>query len=285
MTIMPPSAWGLLALYCSSLPLLVRFWKANRHTSLTHAIVWAGLAWIAWILSVPLEPPGNNVGVCIYVALALTGCASIAILGARRPGVTMWNAVVAALLLMELSPWGEAAIQQKDIRLDGLRLAILAGAIAIGVMNYLPTRAGLGALLIGFGCTCEWMRFMNADGGIHEKWDWIGRFTLAAAPGTVMLCRKLMHQQETGEFDRCWIGFRERFGVVWGQRLREQFNQAVRHANWQVLLAWQGLRSRSGAEQPTQEEKVAMFQTLNAAMKRFGGAERSDSHLGKKESA
>ena len=248
---MTPSAWGLLAVYCCNLPLLVHFWKANRHTSLNHAIFWAGFAWIAWILTVPLEPPGSGAGVYVYLALALTGCASIAILGDRRPGVTMWNAVVAALLLMELSPWGEAAIRQNDIRLDGLRLAMLAGAIAIGVMNYLPTRAGLGALLIGFGCACEWLRFMKAEEGIHEAWDWMGRCALAAAPGTVILCQKLMQRQDTGEFDRCWIGFRERFGVVWGQRLREQFNQAARHANWQVLLTWQGLLAPGfGTAQP-----------------------------------
>ena len=271
---MTPFAWGLLAVYCFNLPLIMRFWNENRHTSLTHALIWAALAWIAWILTVPFEPPGSSAGVCVYLALALTGCASIAVLGARRPGVTMWNAVVAALLLMELLPWGEAAIRQNDIRLDGLRLVVLAGTISIGIMNYLPTRNGIGALLIGFGCGCQWLRFMKADEGIHEVWDWLGRWALAAAPGMVVLCRKLMRRQEASEFDRCWIGFRERFGVVWGQRLREQFNQAARHANWRVLLTWRGLRSRPGAEQPNEEEKAAMFQTLNAVMKRFGGVER-----------
>ena len=270
---MTPPVWGLLAVYCANLPLIVRWWQENRHTSLTHVMIWAAIAWIAWILTLPFEPPGSSVGVSVYFALALTGCASIAVLGARRPGVTMWNAVVAALLLMELLPWGEAAIRQNDIRLDGLRLAILAGAIAIGVMNYLPTRAGFGALLVGFGCACQLLRFINSNERILLEWDWMGRCALAAAPGTVMLCRKLLARQNSGEFDRCWIGFRERFGVVWGQRLREQFNQAARHANWQVLLTWRGLTLRPGAEQPNPEEKAAMFQTLKAVMKRFGRSE------------
>ena len=180
---MTPFAWGVLVVFCSSVPLLVRFWKDNRHTSLAHAVVWTIIAWIAWILTLPLEPPGSKVGPCVYLALALTGCASIAVLGARRPGVTMWNAVVAALLLMEISPWAEAAIRQSEIQLDGLRLAILAGAIAIGVMNYLPTRAVLGALLVGFGCACQLLRFMKADESGQAELDWLGRCALAAVPG------------------------------------------------------------------------------------------------------
>jgi hypothetical protein len=182
----------------------------------------------------------------------------------------MWNAVVLALLFMELSPWGEAAIRQQDFRLDGLRLAILAGSIAIGVMNYLPTRAGLGALLVGFGCACQWLRFMKAEEGGQAELDWMGRCTLAASPGAILLWRKLLESRKVNDFDFCWIAFRERFGVVWGQRLREQFNHAARHAGWKVTLTWQGLRTPPGADQPSQEQRVAMLQTLNAVMKRFG---------------
>jgi hypothetical protein len=53
---MTPFAWGLLVVYCTSLPLFVRFTRENRHTSLAHAVAWTILAWIAWILTLPLEP-------------------------------------------------------------------------------------------------------------------------------------------------------------------------------------------------------------------------------------
>ncbi len=145
---MTPPGWMLLAVYCSSLAVFVRFWTANRRTSLSHAVVWATVAWIAWILTLALEPIGSKIGPWVYLALALTGCAAIAVLGARRPGIRAWNAVVAALLAVELLPWAEAAIRQAEMQLNGLRLATLAGAIAIGVMNYLPTRAVAGALLV-----------------------------------------------------------------------------------------------------------------------------------------
>jgi len=153
---MTPASWGLLVAYCSSLPIFFRFWADNRRTSLMHAVVWAVLAWVAWILTLPLEPPGSKIGPWVYLALALTGCASIAVLGARRPGMTMWNAVVVAFLAVELLPWGEAAVRHDEIHLDGLRMATLVGAVAIGVMNYLPTRA--------FRAHCSWASAAPASG-------------------------------------------------------------------------------------------------------------------------
>ncbi len=268
---MTPPGWILLLVYCSSLAVFARFWNDNRRTSLSHAVVWTTVAWIAWILTLPLEPIGSKVGPWVYLALALTGCAGIAVLGARRPGVRAWNAVVAALLAVELLPWAEAAIRQAEFQLDGWRLATLAGAVAIGVMNYLPTRSVAGALLVGFGCTCQWVRFMRAEEGSHAELDLMGRCSLAAVPGTILLCRTFWQPRNNSEFDRCWIVFRERFGVVWGQRFREQFNQSAKNANWMVILTWQGLRTLAGAAQPNQEELAAMLQTLTALMKRFGG--------------
>ena len=76
------------------------------------------------------------------------------------------------------------------------------------------------------------------------------------------------------EFDRWWLTFRDRFGVVWGQRLREQFNQSAKHSNWQVNLTWLGLRRLSRESTPSESQSTAMLDTLKALMKRFG---KSDS--------
>lgn len=271
---MTPATWGLLAVFCSSLLVFYRLWLDNRRTSLAHAVVWALVAWLTWILTLPLEPIGTKPGPWLYLALALTGCASVAVLGARRPGVTMWNAVVVAFLAMELLPWGESLVRQDEFHCDGLRTATLIGAVAIGVMNYLPTHSFLGALLVGIGCACEWIRFLQADEGPLPALDVLARCAMAMAPGGVLLFRSLAPIAKSNDFDRCWIGFRDRFGVIWGQRLREQFNQAARHAHWRVILTWQGLRTQTAAEQPTQEQQVALLQTLSALMKRFGDSNK-----------
>jgi hypothetical protein len=75
------------------------------------------------------------------------------------------------------------------------------------------------------------------------------------------------------EFDRLWSDFRDRFGLVWGQRVREQFNRSAANADWPVYLYWQGLRLTSGAALPNEETQTAMVATLRALLKRFGPEE------------
>ena len=74
------------------------------------------------------------------------------------------------------------------------------------------------------------------------------------------------------EFDREWLLFRDRFGLLWSQRVREQFNQAARHAGWPVYLRWSGLR-RTAREVPlSRSDQEAIVETLRAMLKRFGEA-------------
>src|SRR2546427_9124 len=81
-------------------------WQANRRTSLIQAIHWALIAWAAWCVAFALASRSSFQAVAAgtYLALSLTGCAAIAVLGARRPGVGAWNFVVAALLAVDVMP-------------------------------------------------------------------------------------------------------------------------------------------------------------------------------------
>jgi hypothetical protein len=72
------------------------------------------------------------------------------------------------------------------------------------------------------------------------------------------------------EFDRIWLDFRNRFGLVWGQRVREQFNRAAAHAGWPITLYWQGLLRTPGAAMPDPETQDEIVATLRALLKRFG---------------
>jgi hypothetical protein len=68
---------------------LWRAWQVNRRTSLIQAVNWAIIAWTAWGAAFALADRASPAGVSAgsYLALSLTGCAGIAVLGARRPGV------------------------------------------------------------------------------------------------------------------------------------------------------------------------------------------------------
>src|SRR5437870_9454576 len=84
---------GLIILIASGLIPLGRAIWANRRTTLIHALIWGVAAWAAWLWTA--TSASRNVG---FLAINLTVCAGVAVLGARRPGVGPWNVVVAGLL-------------------------------------------------------------------------------------------------------------------------------------------------------------------------------------------
>src|SRR5206468_6059424 len=125
---------------------------ANRHTTLGPAIGWAAFAWAVWGWSLYADAawPEVSADKVRYLALSLTGCAGVAVLGARRPGVGAWNFVLLGLLAVMLLPVAEGLL------LGGqppgtLRVLFLGATVGVGVLNYLPTRLAPGALLLAFG--------------------------------------------------------------------------------------------------------------------------------------
>src|SRR5260370_314993 len=65
-----------------------------------------------------------------YCAVCLTGCAGVAVLGARRPHVLAWNFVVLGLFTVMVLPLMETQIIGTH-PVDGLRIFFMAGTIAV----------------------------------------------------------------------------------------------------------------------------------------------------------
>jgi hypothetical protein len=63
--------------------------------------------------------------------------------------------------------------------------------------------------------------------------------------------------------------------VVWGQRVREQFNRSAANAGWPVALHWYGLVVEEGRTPP---DGAALVAKLQALLRRFGPDE--DNHAG-----
>jgi hypothetical protein len=239
------------------LPIGLALW-ANRATSLFHALVWTLIAWLGWG-SAFLIAGDENAGFepSRYAALCLTGCAGVAVLGARRPHVFAWNFVVLGLFAVMVLPLAETHIIGTQ-SLGGLRIFFIAGTIAVGILNYLPTRLAPTAALLMLVCSFEVaLLYLPAK---LPRLDGL----LTAVPWIAWGCLKFDDSQRSG-FDRLWLSFRDRWGFVWSQRVREQFNHAAEHAGWPVKLTWQGLVRETAA--PTNEEKY--WATLHATMQRF----------------
>jgi hypothetical protein len=253
---------SLLVLLADAYP-LARAWRANRHTSLAHVVVWAAGAWAGWVGVVVLgvlRGPAGGLEAARLVALALTGCAGVAVLGARRPGVTAWNGVVAGLLAVMLLPLAERLLAGGTLR-DPVRVVFVAGTLAVGVLNYLPTRLAPAALVLGAGCAWEAAALLvpGATPG-----DWRGWLGVALTPWLAQVAWA-RRPAPASALDRLWLDFRDRFGLVWGQRLREQFNRAAANAGLPARLAWAGLRPRGAADE-------AALAALRALLKRFAAA-------------
>ncbi len=254
-------------LFLSALFPLWLAWQANRRTTLLQSVNWGVAACVAWLGAVAFAGPGVESAkrdTVRYLALCLTGCPGVAVLGARRPGVAAWNFVLLGLLAVMLLPLAEGLLLGGRPP-DTVRLLFLGATLTVGVLNYLPTRLAPAALLLALGCGWELAALAGRSAeGVRPGWVCLGLVPWAGLIGWRRAAAPL------AELDRLWLDFRNRFGLVWGQRVREQFNNAAVNAGWPVLLYWQGLLLTAGAtplDAATRDEIVA---TLRALLKRFG---------------
>jgi hypothetical protein len=267
-------SWCAVIFLSSGYPLWLA-WRANRQTALVHALAWGVAAWVAWLwaMMVAIEGPESDTGALRYLALCLTGCAMVAVLGARQPGAAAWHLVVGGLLAVLLLPLAEHWLARSRLGLAWFRVVLVGGVLAVGVLNYLPTRLGPAALVLALGTTLEILRLINSEALVQgsEKFAPLGCLMLALTPWVAFAFIR-RRGTEVSEFDRVWHGFRDRFGLVWGQRLREQFNRSAAHAGWPVHLTWQGLHRlpRTASGEPSPE--AALLAALQALMKRFASA-------------
>jgi hypothetical protein len=240
--------------------------RANQRTSLRQALLWTLGAWMAWtsVAWAHVWQPGHEYLALTYGALCLTGCAGVAVLGARRPGVTAWNFVVAGLLAVLLLPILNGL---GELRLEPAQEVFLAATLAVPLVNYLPTRLAIGALLLAAGCGTEMARICAkpSQGGM----DSLGLMLLAVSPWAAW-AGLWRGREGCTKFDSLWLTYRDRFGFAWSQRMREQFNQAIRHAGWPVVLRWQGLEPTAETPPP---DSSALLTLLHAVLRRFGPEE------------
>ncbi len=255
--------WVCVLLLLTGFYPLARAWHANRRTTLTHAIAWAAVAWTAWLLSFG-SAAANNLALTVvlrYLALCLTGCAATMVLGARRPGEAAWNFVVVGLLVTLLLPvaqgWGQP-------RLDTPWLLFLGATLLFGLLNYVPTRLGLPALFVGWSCARELLHLAAPARDLFGG-EILSALSLVLTPWVAFLLARPRPERHAA-VDQLWLDFRDRYGVVWGQRVREQCNRALANAGIPLAFTWQGLAGPTAS--PEQLAEVAT--TLRAVMKRFG---------------
>jgi hypothetical protein len=238
-------------------PLLFAGWS-NRRTALTYALLWAMLAWLAWLWSA-----AAGTADAAYVSLALTSCAGVAVLGARRPGAAAWNAVVAGLLAVQLLPLAHMYLSGGSGQFGQIWPAFVGATIAVGLLSYLPTRLGIGATTLLAACLLQMLQLRKPDEAL-----WRASIILAGLSPWLAAVPALVGKKK-GECDWLWRQFRDRFGFLWAQRLREQFNASARNAGLKLELGWGGLRKTDGNVVSESDQAVGR-ELLAALTQRFG---------------
>jgi hypothetical protein len=252
---------------------LLRAWKASRHSSLIQAVHWAITAWLGWLATLLLadEAAGQVVlDPARYLALCLTGCSGVAVLGARRPHVGAWNFVILGLLAVMVLPLAEGLLALAD-PLGPVRTVFLGATLAVGILNYLPTCMAAAVFLLALGCGGEMivLYLPDLDSGGRNGVNVLALVCLGLVPWTAQWSWRRSSPPRS-EFDRLWLDFRNRFGLVWAQRTREQFNRAVDHASWPVHLYWQGLRLLTTEPPLDPAVQAELIEMLKRLLKRFG---------------
>lgn len=207
------------------------------------------------------------------MAVCLTGAAGVAVLGARRPQAAAWHFVVVGLLAVML--WPLVAYHLLGRSADVLPILFTAVILVGGILNYVPTAFGPAAALLGLACGADFVFLLREKnlGGVSNQASWLVHVALLLVPWIALASIKIFSSSKPQTpLDTCWLAFRNRFGWVWAQRVREQFNQAATNAGWPVFLSWRGLVETGLVPDEMREKMMAALQAL---LKRFGNEQES----------
>jgi hypothetical protein len=228
---------------------------AQLRTPLIYSVIWGALAWAVSCGAVLALP--NTA----FAAVALLGCASVAVLGAKSPGASAWQFVVGALAAVLLLPYVESAVRDRPVDFSGVRWIFVCGLGILSIANYILTRLAFPIILFAVGLVLNVVisdLVTRQDLAVFARF--LGVIAVWAAPAVAWygFCAQVDSISPT---TRLWLDFRDRFGAIWALRVMEQFNRSAANAGSSATLTWRGLSGPDAS---------AEYERLTALLKRFG---------------
>jgi hypothetical protein len=209
-----------------------------------------------------------------YTAAVGAFCPLTAVLGAKRPQDRGWQWVVASLWLVLLVPVAQAVASPSGTQLELVAAWrwLLWGFIAMGLLNYLPTRFALSALLVAAGQVI----LLSGPTNIAQNLSPPARIALAAALflaacGLATSCGLRAPAAALPQTKR-WLAFRDAWGAFWALRVLQRVNQTAELSHWPIRLQWSGLISTEDTSTPAALDPPiggSLDQTLDALLRRF----------------
>ena len=241
---------GWLAIACPVLLALAGFaiLPRVRGTTLTAPALWwiAAAATIAAVEALlayhRVAPSTLAASLWRYTAAVGTFCPLIAVLGAKRPQDRGWQWVVASLWLVLLVPLAQAVASPSGTQLELVAAWrwLLWGFIAMGLLNYLPTRFALSALLVAAGQVL----LLGEPAAVAQELPATTRVAVALALFLVAYglaaLRRFRAPPSLPQTAR-WLAFRDAWGAFWALRVLQRVNQTAELSHWPVRLQWSGV--------------------------------------------
>lgn len=264
-------------------------WRGSAATSLRGALVWGGLAlglgfvacWAAFGVSAETGRPAAGVLAYLMTATILAGLTTV--LNARGPREWVWAILMALLVVVFLMPWWEGAGRARAIGVLGrLRLespwTLFYGFLAVaGIANFLPTRYGRAAAVLGAALVVEYLGLWFVDWPPSRRaacWTWSA--WLLGASWWVAWLDAPRRPRGRDELERLWFWFRDHWGAVWALRILEQFNRSASLGDWPIRLTWEGIAPADPSAEAPAEVPERALTTFRGLIRRFARPERLD---------
>jgi hypothetical protein len=281
-----------------------------QHTTLIPAGGWAVAAVVLWTVAFGLSgagtfpPPQQD---ALWYATALVAlCPAIVVLGARRPGASVWNAFVIFPLLGVLgwpllTLWAGGG-EIRALRLETPQLIGFVLVLLMGAGNYIGTRFGLAAaayvfslcLLVGtvsavapslvqgsslarsLATICLGLAVVGARGVLREPEGIVdqlrdqpeGDAASTVGDDTSAAGSPVTAEVPTG-FDLVWTDYRDTFGIVWAKRFQERLNGIAAQQKWPARLTDAGLEWEPDEAVDRDQVEGRIDQTFRWLLRRF----------------
>jgi len=279
--------------------LLISLWvvahslQRLRQTTLPTATWWAlgGLVIAIVAQSIELANPDQANGwvdLGWYFAAVVLLCPGIAVLGARRPGASVWAFFVLLPLVLVLM-WPAVASFQVARPAEPIEIEVpaLLGFGLVLIMsggNYFGTRYTMSTFYYAGAIVLLVVPMSVASPDFFPERStsrFIASLGFLLAISETNRRSKAESDDEISRFDVLWFDFMDSFGMVWAKRVMDRVNESARHEKWAMHLELHGFVPI--AESPSAdvllhtEERIE--HTFRWLLKRFVDPEWIDARL------
>ena len=279
--------------------LLISLWvvahslKRLRQTTLPTATWWAmgGLVIAIVAQSIELANPDQANGwvdLGWYFAAVVLLCPGIAVLGARRPGASVWALFVLLPLVLVLM-WPAVASFQVARPAEPIEIEVpaLLGFGLVLIMsggNYFGTRYTMSTFYYAGAIVLLVVPMSVASPDFFPERStsrFIASLGFLLAISETNRRSKAEADDEISLLDVLWFDFMDSFGMVWAKRVMDRVNESARREKWAMHLELHGFVPI--AESPSADELLhtekRIEHTFRWLLKRFVDPEWIDARL------